>query len=162
MVVSPIGRIWLHGDQERINALRFTGPDRSGSGSPLLHEAARQLDAYFSGRLKKFDLPLTLNGTDLQLNVWSMLTEIPIGSTSTYGKIAEGFGGNSFARAIGAACGSNPIPIIVPCHRVIASNGKLTGYIGGLDRKRWLLQHEGAIQRPTAQLFPIGEDTFAA
>ncbi len=91
-----------------------------------------------------------------------MLSSIPIGSTLTYGKIAEEFGGNSFARAIGSACGSNPIPIIVPCHRVIASNGKLTGYIGGLDRKRWLLQHEGAIQRPDPELFPIGEDTFTA
>jgi methylated-DNA-[protein]-cysteine S-methyltransferase len=109
---------------------------------PLLFEAARQLCAYFAGNLTQFRLPLDIEGTEFQKRVWSVLETIPYGETRSYGQIAELLKQPSAVRAVGAANGSNPLPIVVPCHRVIGSNGKLVGYGGGLPLKRWLLDFE--------------------
>jgi methylated-DNA-[protein]-cysteine S-methyltransferase len=117
--------------------------DRCGTDS-LLDEARRQLTAYFAGRLRAFDLPLAPNGTDFQRRVWVELTKIPFGTTVSYGELARRLSNAAAVRAVGAANGRNPIPIIVPCHRVIGSNGSLTGFGGGLPRKQWLLRHEGS------------------
>ena len=105
----------------------------------VLDAARRQLDAYFAGRLKLFDLPLAPRGTDFQRRVWRALTQIPYGRTMSYGAIAKNIGEPVAARAVGAANGANPICIIIPCHRVIGADGSLTGFGGGLDRKKFLL-----------------------
>jgi methylated-DNA-[protein]-cysteine S-methyltransferase len=107
-------------------------------------EVARQLAAYFNGTLTEFDLPLESEGTDFQRRVWSALREIPYGQTISYGELARFVGKPSASRAVGLANGRNPIGIVIPCHRVIGADGSLTGYGGGLERKRWLLQHEAA------------------
>ena len=111
-------------------------------GGACLKEPARQLDAYFAGELQDFDLPLKPAGTTFQLRVWELLCRIPFGETISYGELARRYGNPAASRAVGLANGSNPIPIIIPCHRVIGSNGKLTGYGGGLETKRWLLDFE--------------------
>jgi methylated-DNA-[protein]-cysteine S-methyltransferase len=112
---------------------------------PLLREAARQLAAYFAGELEEFDLPVEPHGTPFQQTVWARLRTIPFGETMTYGAIASELGMTGHAaRAVGMANGRNPVPIVVPCHRVVGSAGKLTGYGGGLARKQWLLAHEQA------------------
>ena len=111
---------------------------------PLLLEAADQLRAYFAGELRAFDLPLAPDGTAFQLDVWEAVSAIPYGGTASYSAIATAVGRPSACRAVGAANGRNPLPVIVPCHRVIGSAGGLTGYGGGLDRKRSLLDLEAA------------------
>jgi methylated-DNA-[protein]-cysteine S-methyltransferase len=108
-----------------------------------LEPAARQLAAYFAGERTSFDMPLDLHGTEFQRRVWQALLAIPFGETTSYGEIARRIGAPSAVRAVGGAVGRNPISIVVPCHRVVGSNGSLTGFGGGLDRKRWLLSHEG-------------------
>jgi methylated-DNA-[protein]-cysteine S-methyltransferase len=110
--------------------------------TPLLKEAARQLESYFAGELKEFSLPLEPSGTDFMKQVWSALCEIPFGKTATYGEIAERIGRPKAARAVGLANNRNPIPIFIPCHRVIGADGSLTGYAGGLDMKKKLLDLE--------------------
>jgi O-6-methylguanine DNA methyltransferase len=107
-----------------------------------LRAAAEQLDQYFAGARRRFDLPLDLPGTPFQQRVWQALSEIPFGETLSYGQLAARIGKPGAARAVGLANNRNPISIIVPCHRVIGADGSLTGYGGGLDRKRWLLAHE--------------------
>lgn len=115
--------------------------DNSGRFDPALHALAR----YFMGKSLSFDLPLDLvTGTPFQQKVWQALQEIPAGSTWTYGQLASHVQAPAAVRAVGAAVGRNPLSIIIPCHRVIGQDGSLTGYAGGLDRKRWLLHHEGA------------------
>jgi methylated-DNA-[protein]-cysteine S-methyltransferase len=111
---------------------------------PVLIELARQLRAYFAGSLKQFDLPLDPQGTEFQKRVWSALVDIPFGETRSYRQVAESIGAGHAVRAVGAANGANPIPIVVPCHRVIGSSGKLVGYGGGLELKKRLLELEGA------------------
>ena len=113
--------------------------------NPDILEAARQLRAYFAGTLRDFDLPLDLRGTPFQLKVWHALETIPYGETRSYLQIATGIGAEKAVRAVGAANGANPIPIVVPCHRVIGSGGKLVGYGGGLPLKKRLLTLEGAL-----------------
>ena len=108
-------------------------------------EVIEQLEAYFAGDLKDFDVPLTLHGTDFQRRVWTELQRIPYGETTSYGELAERMGRPTAARAVGLANGKNPISIIVPCHRVIGSTGSLTGYGGGLPRKRYLLSFEQGV-----------------
>ena len=108
----------------------------------MLDETERQLDRYFEGTLTEFDLPLGPRGTPFQQQVWAALCDIPYGETISYGELARRVGRPGSARAVGAANGSNPISIIIPCHRVIGSDGRLTGYGGGIDRKAWLLDHE--------------------
>lgn len=111
--------------------------------TPLLREASGQLDAYFAGRLKVFSLPLAPKGTDFQQKVWNVLRQIPYGETRTYGEIALLAGNPKASRAVGMANNRNPLPVFIPCHRVIGTNGSLTGYAGGLDVKLKLLQLEG-------------------
>jgi methylated-DNA-[protein]-cysteine S-methyltransferase len=121
--------------------------ENAGAASPSvvgpLREAVRQLAEYFAGDRRKFDLPLRLEGTDFQRRVWQVLTEIPYGETWSYGQLAQRIGNPKGCRAVGLANGRNPISILVPCHRVIGADGSLTGYGGGVERKRWLLAHEG-------------------
>jgi methylated-DNA-[protein]-cysteine S-methyltransferase len=119
---------------------------RDGGGrSDILDQACEQLGEYFAGTRRTFEIPLEASGTEFEHRVWDLLRAIPYGSTTSYGALARRLGDPSQARAVGAANGKNPIPIIVPCHRVIGANGDLTGFGGGLERKRWLLQHEGAL-----------------
>ncbi|HUP03284.1 MAG TPA: methylated-DNA--[protein]-cysteine S-methyltransferase [Bryobacteraceae bacterium] len=110
--------------------------------APLLQETARQLGAYFAGRLTIFDLPLDMMGTPFELRVWNELLRIPYGETRTYAQVAEAIGSPKAVRAVGAANGANPIAIVAPCHRVIGASGKLVGYGGGLELKRRLLELE--------------------
>jgi len=141
---SPLGDLTLFEEDGAIIALEWGAAD-GGEKTPLLTEAVRQLDAYFDGALKRFDLPLRPEGTAFQRKLWKALEEIPYGQTLSYGELAHKI--DSGPRAIGGACGKNPIPIIVPCHRVLASGGKMGGYSGldGLDTKRILLRLEGAL-----------------
>lgn len=113
--------------------------------SPIIQECQAQLTAYFSGTLNTFDLPLRPSGTDFQKEVWRALQEIPFGKTISYLTLSKQLGNVKAIRAVGRANGQNPLAIIVPCHRVIGSDGSLTGYAGGLWRKKWLLQHEGVL-----------------
>ena len=115
---------------------------------PIATEAVRQLRAYFAGQLRRFDLPLDMEGTDFQLRVWRELENIRYGETRSYLEIAAAIGAPRAVRAVGAANGANPIPIVVPCHRVIGASGKLVGYGGGLPLKKRLLQLEGALALP--------------
>jgi methylated-DNA-[protein]-cysteine S-methyltransferase len=153
IVDSPIGRLLLTGDGHALTGLYMIDADRheakaEGGFMPrpeAFAEVATQLEAYFAGDLKEFTLPLAPSGTPFQLAVWTELTKIPYGSTVSYGDIARALGKRLVAsRAVGLANGSNPISVIVPCHRVIGSDGSLTGYGGGLDRKELLLRLEGA------------------
>ncbi len=118
----------------------------------LLADASKQLDAYFAGDLTDFDLPLTPRGTPFQEAVWMALRDISFGTTCAYGQIAERVADRTKTRAVAAAIGRNPIGIVVPCHRVVGADGSLTGYAGGLDRKRWLLDHEASISGATLPL----------
>jgi AraC family transcriptional regulator of adaptative response/methylated-DNA-[protein]-cysteine methyltransferase len=115
------------------------------SNSSILKESENQLRLYFNSKLEAFDLPLELEGTEFQKSVWNQLTKIPFGKTINYGQIAVRIDKPKSSRAVGMANHNNPIPIIIPCHRVIGKNGALVGYGGGLWRKKWLLEHEGAI-----------------
>jgi methylated-DNA-[protein]-cysteine S-methyltransferase len=131
-----------------LRAVRFepfgVAPIMRNEANDLLDEVANQVQAYFAGRLRKFRLPLDLPGTDFQHQVWRQLQEIPYGETRSYGQIAAAIGRPQAVRAVGAANGSNPAPIVVPCHRVIGAGGRLTGYGGGLPLKKRLLELEGA------------------
>ena len=142
---SPVGRLTLEEQDKAIVAIRWAdGP--GGNGSPLLNEAARQLEAYFAGNLRQFDLPLAAAGTAFEQRVWAAMSAIPYGETRTYGDLAHAT--DSGPRAIGRACGRNPIPIVVPCHRVLARGG-LGGYSGGigLPTKEWLLGLESGLRK---------------
>ncbi len=150
-VPSPVGDLLLAGDQESLRVLSFAGGAKARRPAPEwiedsrpFHDAARQLDAYFRGELRDFQLPLTPQGTDFQQRVWSDLRRIPYGETISYGELARRIGNPNASRAVGLANGSNPIAIVIPCHRVIGSTGKLTGFGGGLDVKERLL----ALERP--------------
>jgi len=151
-VDSPIGRLLLHCDGSALTGLYMNlaaglphGADDGieDSNSEVLLQARRQLEEYFEGRRRDFDLPLRLHGTLFQRRVWNALLEIPYGATWSYGELARRIANPSASRAVGLANGRNPISILVPCHRVIGADGSLTGYGGGLERKRWLLAHEG-------------------
>jgi methylated-DNA-[protein]-cysteine S-methyltransferase len=151
VVQTPIDRLVVASDGSAIVGVWMANAepedarwaDRRGTDS-LLDEARRQLVAYFARRLRAFDVPLAPNGTDFQRRVWNALREIPFGTTISYAALARRVSNAAAVRAVGAANGRNPIPIIVPCHRVIGSDGSLTGFGGGLPRKQWLLRHEGA------------------
>jgi len=117
----------------------------SGPGGEVLSRARQQLAEYFARARMTFDLPLAAQGTEFEHRVWDALRTIPFGATTSYGEIARRLGEARNARAVGTANGKNPIPIIVPCHRVIGAKGDLTGFGGGIERKRWLLEHEGAL-----------------
>ena len=143
---SPIGPLTLTGDGESLTTLHMElhrgRPDpapRARRDDDAFLSAREQLAAYFAGELRAFDVPLAPTGSPWQMRVWDALREIPYGETVSYGEIARRVGAPDAPRAVGTANGSNPIAIVVPCHRVIGANGKLTGYGGGLDRKRFLL-----------------------
>jgi methylated-DNA-[protein]-cysteine S-methyltransferase len=147
VVDSPIGPLGLIASEAGLQSVLFDGGRISPEGSsPVLDEAARQLEAYFDGDLVTFDLPLELHGTEFNRRCWLALASIPYGQTVSYGEQARRLGlGNDAARAVGAANGRNPLPIVLPCHRVIGADGSLTGFGGGLHVKRFLLEHEGAL-----------------
>ena len=158
---SPIGAIEIHATDTAVSRLEFVGElptdsamrntpyaaSKPWGAHPLLEEAQRQLAAYFAGDLRCFDLPLALDGTPFQRQVWQQLLSVGYGHTASYQNIAEAIDNPKAVRAVGAANGRNPVSIIVPCHRIIGSGGrpKLTGYGGGLWRKEWLLRHEGVL-----------------
>jgi methylated-DNA-[protein]-cysteine S-methyltransferase len=146
---SPLGRLFVQGDGQFVTGLfmpqhkGWRGPDAAWQRSDASFTAVRaQLAEYFAGERQQFDVPLKLAGTPFQQNVWRELVRIPFGTTITYAQLAERVGKPTASRAVGATNGRNPISIIVPCHRVIGANGKLTGYAGGLDKKQWLLAWE--------------------
>ena len=145
-VESPIGKVYVECDGERITRVSFSamGRGKGGKQPKALKEAMIQLTAYFAGRRKKFDLPLYRVGSAYRKKMWVRLMKIPFGKSVTYEKLAADVGG--VARSAGTACGDNPLLILVPCHRVIGKSGLLTGYAGGIWRKKWLLQHEGVKQ----------------
>lgn len=142
-ISSPVGQLTIDENCDAIVAIRWSDAS-SGNGSALLAEAARQLAAYFDGKLSRFDLPLAPAGSPFEARVWSAMQAIPYGQTRCYGDLADAIG--SAPRAVGRACGTNPIPIVIPCHRVLAKTG-LGGYSGegGLATKQRLLALEGAL-----------------
>jgi len=146
---SPVGPLLLAGESNALRLVSFETSKHAALPRPELQQNAeafaeviRQLQAYFGGDLKEFDLPLALEGTEFQLRVWKALRKIPYGETISYAQLAERIGNPKAVRAVGLANGSNPIPIIVPCHRVIGSDGSLTGFGGGLSAKKRLLELE--------------------
>jgi methylated-DNA-[protein]-cysteine S-methyltransferase len=145
---TPIGPLSLEVSAAGLRAVRF-GRVAELSGTPamdaLLGRARRQLEEYFAGARRRFDLVLDPIGTPFQRAAWAVLDTIEFGSTLTYGQQAQRLGRPSAARAVGAANGVNPLPIVVPCHRVMGASGALTGYAGGLDAKAWLLAHEAEV-----------------
>ena len=143
VMTSPVGPLRLRTDGRNLTEVMFVREPEEPSDSPILLEAQRQLEAYFAGDRNEFDLPLEPAGTDFQRRVWGELLNIRYGETTSYGEVATRLGlPLSASRAVGLANGSNPISIVVPCHRVIGADGSLTGYGGGLDNKRLLLQLE--------------------
>ena len=141
---SPIGLLVLCSDEKSLLSITFDGEvlDQSSEFPEILNKAHHQLNEYFSGTRFNFDLSLLPKGTDFQQRVWEQVTLVNYGITMSYVEIARKLGSGNYSRAVGKANGRNPLPIFIPCHRIIANNGKLTGYAGGLDRKKWLLIHE--------------------
>ena len=141
---SPIGGLRLHAAAGLLTRIEFDAEPRGDRvADDVLDRAQRQLEEYFDGRRTDFDLPLANDGTEFQRKVWGELRRLPYGETVTYGQIAERLGYQpGISRAVGAANGANPLPVVVPCHRVIGADGTLTGYAGGSDRKRILLELE--------------------
>jgi len=166
-VDSPIGRLMLTSDGTALTGLYMNLYRNKPSKLPGLGDdwiqnatidplpaAARQLKEYFAGKRREFDLPLRMEGTGFQQRVWRELTKIPFGETRSYGQLAKRLNNPNGSRAVGLANGRNPIAIFVPCHRVIGADGSLTGFGGGLDRKEWLLTHEG---RPVTSELAFGD-----
>ena len=146
-LLAPFGHLHIVCSSEHLLAIHFDATAEPGAVSNNVCEAVSgQLQEYFNGTLQVFDLPLAPIGTTFQKKVWHKLTKIHFGSTCSYLDMAKTLGDEKVIRAAANANGRNPIPIIIPCHRVIGSDGSLTGYAGGLDKKRWLLQHEGVLQ----------------
>jgi methylated-DNA-[protein]-cysteine S-methyltransferase len=156
---SPVGDLLLLADDQGLRGLYL--PDPRHAPPPIDREAAdapfaavrEQLDAYFAGELEQFDLPLAPEGTPFQLRVWDELQRIPFGETISYGQLADRLGDPRLVRAVGLANGRNPLSIVIPCHRVIGADGSLVGYGGGLERKRWLLDHEAVA---SGRRLPVG------
>lgn len=158
---SPIGRLVLVGDDKRLSGLYFPG-DRRQARMPAdwvederpFAAARRQLQAYFDGTLTEFDVAVAPAGDDFQRSAWAELAKIPYGETVSYGEIARRMGQEASAsRAVGAAMGANPVPIILPCHRVVGADGSLTGFGGGLEIKQFLLDLEFRVRPPAGTLF---------
>lgn len=149
LVGSPVGPLRLTSDGAALTRLHFVdlpdGEPAADSGDRVLSSARSQLEEYFAGERLVFDLPLRMSGTAFQQRVWHALSTIRYGDTTSYGRLAAALGDVRATRAVGLANGRNPVAILVPCHRVIGADGSLTGYGGGLDRKRWLLAHEAHV-----------------
>ncbi|WP_371741127.1 methylated-DNA--[protein]-cysteine S-methyltransferase [Frigoribacterium sp. CFBP 8754] len=162
---TPVGLLTVAGGVDGLVGLWFEGHRRGptrdslgprsdvGTGASDFGEVARQLGQYFAGERTAFDLPLAPRGDDFRQRVWAALRTIPHGETRTYGQLAVGLGGVGLARAVGAANALNPLSIVVPCHRVVGAGGALTGYAGGLERKRFLLALEEPAERRESRLF---------
>jgi methylated-DNA-[protein]-cysteine S-methyltransferase len=153
VISSPVGSLYVESDGDAITRVLFTNDrpthDEQSDLPEVLQEAIRQLVTYFAKERESFSLPLAAAGTEFQKRVWAELEKIPYGETMSYGQVAQSLGmpmGGS--RAVGLANGSNPIAIVVPCHRVIGANGTLTGYAGGLERKKYLLDLEAKVSQP--------------
>lgn len=148
---SPIGRIELTSDGDSVTSLsierggRLPLDEHPERNTAVLDEAARQLDQYFAGARREFDLPVRLEGTAFRRAVWERLQHLEFGTLTSYGELGHSLGYSGYGRAIGGAVGANPVPIIVGCHRVLSTSGKITGYSGGegVPTKLWLLEHEG-------------------
>jgi methylated-DNA-[protein]-cysteine S-methyltransferase len=164
---SPIGRLELTSDGEAILSLSIERagalpleefPERS---NPVLDEAVKQLGEYFAGTRRDFDVPVRLDGTEFQRAVWQQLSGLGWGEVASYGSVGLATGRPTAGRAVGGAVGANPIPIIVPCHRILAGNGKITGYSGGngIPTKAWLLDHEGIVHRTVGHVDAPAGDT---
>ena len=153
---SPVGDILLRADAEgRLTDLhlRHDGAQANRNPTHPFDAVREQLDAYFAGELHRFDVPMAANGTDFQQRVWDQLVQIPYGETISYSELARRMGDPKLVRAVGVANGRNPISIIIPCHRVIGADGSLVGYGGGLERKKWLLEHE---EVTSGRRLPVG------
>jgi len=150
---SPVGPLLLAADKHGLHLIEFHTPRHpmarlaawTEGSNPILEATRRQLDDYFAGSRKEFDLPLAPQGTPFQTQVWHMLATISYGQTISYAQLAQRVGKPTAMRAVGAANGRNPLPIVLPCHRVIGADGSLTGFGGGLPTKQFLLQLEGAL-----------------
>ena len=167
-MVSPIGRIEIVGNGQAITSLsiesngRLPFDDLPEQSDPILDRAVEQLDEYFAGHRHDFDLPVSLAGTAFQLAVWEQLVDLEFGEVVSYGELGMATGRSTAGRAVGGAVGANPIPIIVPCHRVLGSDGRITGYSGGegIPTKAWLLEHEGIAHSVPASARPAGDALF--
>ncbi len=153
-VETPIGSLLVAGDDHSVHLISFPEGGRSRNPEATWRKENRrfinviaEIRAYFAGELRQFSIDLTMSGTDFQRSVWRALMTIPFGQTASYGEIAKRIGLPSASRAVGAANGANPLPIVVPCHRVIGANGSLTGFGGGLPVKQFLLDHERGVKR---------------
>jgi methylated-DNA-[protein]-cysteine S-methyltransferase len=144
-ISSPIGPITLIAQGEKLIRVELGVKAKTEGAARIFGEAQKQLDQYFLGKLSRFSIPLEVTGTEFQKAVWKEIAKLPIGKTVSYGEIAEKLGKPRASRAVGAAVGANPTPLLVGCHRVLGSNGKITGFTGGqgLKTKAWLLNHEG-------------------
>ena len=154
IIESPIGPLKLTVDHRALIGIDWATPNEPtlkehAPEAGALDRVESELSRYFSGKLENWSLELSLRGTEFQQNVWAALRNIPEGTTRTYQEIADAIGRPSAVRAVGSAIGRNPIPVVIPCHRVIGSNGSLTGFSGGLDKKTWLLRHEGILPANT-------------
>jgi methylated-DNA-[protein]-cysteine S-methyltransferase len=154
VIDSPVGPLWLETTPAGIRRLEFlrdaldrqpVPDDGLQNGADLAGEVERQVRDYFEGRLRAFDLPLDLKGSDFQRSVWQAIAAVPFGQTLTYAEIAAAVGRPAAYRAVGNACASNPVVIVVPCHRIVGTDRGLHGFGGGLDTKSWLLRHEGSL-----------------
>jgi methylated-DNA-[protein]-cysteine S-methyltransferase len=154
-ITSPVGDLLLVGEETAdgftLTSLSMPGQKKNAPAvrpdAEPFTEVIRQLEAYFAGELTRFDLRFTTSGTDFQQRIWRALDEIPYGATTTYGALAERLGlPRERIQALGAAIGANPLLLVRPCHRVIGADGSMRGYAGGVERKVWLLTHEGALQ----------------
>jgi methylated-DNA-[protein]-cysteine S-methyltransferase len=143
LVPAPFGQLLVAKENDAIVEIRFRPGEIDGiRDDRVVADVAAQLQQYFRGERRAFDLPLAPRGTEFQQLVWSALQRIPYGETRSYSDIAREIGRPAAVRAVGAANGANPIPVVIPCHRVVGSNGSLTGFGGGIETKRWLLAHE--------------------
>lgn len=160
---SPLGPIRIKASAAGIQEVCFLEEDEVLTGSPgpeagevsttVVNECVRQLDEYFAGKRIQFTVPYALEGSSFQKKVWAELQKVPFGKTLTYRSLAQRLGDVKAIRAVGSANGKNPLAILVPCHRIIGSDGSLTGYAGGLGRKKWLLTHENRFANGVTEMF---------
>jgi len=147
-LASPVGELLIRSEKEAITTVHFVyeGDTREPVNStPVIEQCIQELDEYFERKRKYFTVPINPHGTEFQIRVWNELTTIPFGKTCSYSELSIQIGNLKSIRAVGLANGQNPIVIIIPCHRVIGKDGSLVGYGGGLERKSWLLRHEGVL-----------------
>lgn len=150
---SPVGPLLIKASEVAVHSISFDIETCSNSTNRITKHCKQQLDEYFSNKRLSFDLPLEPQGTTFQKKVWSQLQSIPFGKSMSYSELAISLGNIKVIRAAGTANGKNPIPIVIPCHRVMGKDGSLVGFAGGLKRKEWLLKHEGVIKGEQMNIF---------